>query len=67
MQALNNLRREAYDFLEGKVEPVGSLQHSFQRDIMDGSLHFFIQDINQFNRVRSFPSSYAFDLGGRVS
>lgn len=41
-----NIRREAYDFLEGKVEPVSSLQHSFQRDIMDGSLNSFIQDIN---------------------
>lgn len=45
-----NIRREAYDFLEGKVEPVGSLQHSFQRDIMDGSLNFFIQDIKQSGR-----------------
>ncbi|GKA00762.1 hypothetical protein Tco_0673427 [Tanacetum coccineum] len=45
-----NIRREAYDFLEGKVEPVGSLQHSFQRDITDGSLNFFIQDIKQSGR-----------------
>ncbi|GKE91111.1 cytochrome c-type biogenesis protein CcmF, mitochondrion, partial [Tanacetum coccineum] len=45
-----NIRREAYDFLEGKVEPVGSLQHSFQRDIMDGSLNFFIHDIKQSGR-----------------
>lgn len=41
-----NIRREAYDFLEGKVEPVGSLQHSFQRNIMEGTLNFFIQDLN---------------------
>ncbi|GKB05259.1 hypothetical protein Tco_0833454, partial [Tanacetum coccineum] len=41
---------EAYDFLEGKVEPVGSLQHSFQWDIMDGSLNFFIRDIKQSGR-----------------
>nr|KAJ0201170.1 hypothetical protein LSAT_V11C600339050 [Lactuca sativa] len=45
-----NIRTEAYDFLEGKVEPVSSLQHSFQRDIMDGSLNFFIQDTNQSGR-----------------
>ncbi|GJS07326.1 hypothetical protein Tco_0364122 [Tanacetum coccineum] len=42
-----NIRREAYDFLKGKVELVGSLQHFFQRDIMDGSLNFFIHDIKQ--------------------
>lgn len=29
-----NIQQEAYDFIEGKVEPVGSLQHSFQRDIL---------------------------------
>ena len=45
-----NIRAEAYDFLEGKVEPVSSGQHSFQRDIMAGSLDFFIKDINQSGR-----------------
>lgn len=64
-----NIRREAYDFLEGKVEPVGSLQHSFQRDIMDGSLHFFIQDINQSGRnsqiYREFYSHFT-DKGFRL-
>lgn len=45
-----NIQQEAYDFIEGKVEPVGSLQHSFQRDILDGSLNLFIQDITQSGR-----------------
>lgn len=36
-----NIRAEAYDFLEGKVEPVSSLQHSFQRDIMAGIISLF--------------------------
>lgn len=64
-----NIRREAYDFLEGKVEPVGSLQHSFQRDIMDGSLNFFIQDIKQSGRnsqiYREFYSHFT-DEGFRL-
>lgn len=64
-----NIRAEAYDFLEGKVEPVSSLQHSFQRDIMDGSLNFFIQDINQSGRnsqiYREFYSHFT-DEGFRL-
>lgn len=63
-----NIRREAYDFLEGKVEP-GSLQHSFQRDIMDGSLNLFIQDIKQSGRnsqiYREFYSHFT-DEGFRL-
>lgn len=45
-----DIRKEAYEFLEDKVRPVNSLEHSFQRHIMDGSLHFFIQDINRGGR-----------------
>ncbi|CAH1412593.1 unnamed protein product [Lactuca virosa] len=64
-----NVRAEAYDFLEGKVEPVSSLQHSFQRDIMDGSLNFSIQDINQSGRnsqiYREFYSHFT-DEGFRL-
>lgn len=38
-----NVRKEAYDFIHYKVEPLNSLQHSFQRHLMDGSLNSFIQ------------------------
>jgi hypothetical protein len=64
-----NIRAEAYDFLEGKVEPVSSGQHSFQRDIMAGSLDFFIKDINQSGRnsqiYREFYSHFT-DEGFRL-
>lgn len=38
-----NVRKEAYYFIHYKVEPLNSLQHSFQRHLMDGSLNSFIQ------------------------
>nr|GEW34898.1 hypothetical protein [Tanacetum cinerariifolium] len=53
-----NIQREAYGFLEGKVEPVGSLQHSFQWDIMDGSLNFFIRYIKQSGRNSQIYSEF---------
>ena len=46
-----DVRKEAYHFLQDKVEPVGDLRHAFQRHIMDGSL-------NSFQDFRRFPLSF---------
>ena len=42
-----DIRQEAFDFIEDKVKPVSSLQHSFQRNILEGSLNHFIRDIEE--------------------
>lgn len=47
-----NIRKEAYDFIEHKVESVSSMRHPFQRNIMEGSLNQFLVDIEQ-NGTRS--------------
>ena len=43
----NNIREGAFDFIQDKVEPVSDLQHAFQRNILDGTLNSFIQDIDR--------------------
>lgn len=42
-----DIRTEAYHFLQNKLEPVNDLSHAFQRHLMDGSLNYFIQQMNQ--------------------
>lgn len=41
----DDIRKEAYQFLQYKVEPVNALNHPFQRHIMEGSLHSFINQL----------------------
>lgn len=41
-----NVREEAYHFLNYQVEPVSNLDYTFQRNIMDGSLTSFLQQLN---------------------
>lgn len=57
-----NIRAEAYHYIEDKVSAVSSLRHTFQRDIMEGSLHSFIIDLNQNGRnaeiYRAFYSHF---------
>lgn len=43
----NNIREGAFDFIQDKVEPVSDLRHAFQRNILDGTLNYFIQDIDR--------------------
>lgn len=45
-----NVRKEAYDFIHNRVEPLNSLQHSFQRHLMDGCLNSFINELTQHGR-----------------
>lgn len=58
----SDIRKEAYDFLEGKVKPVNQMEHAFQRHIMDGTLNSFIQDLNLNGRnsqlYREFYSQF---------
>lgn len=42
-----DVRKEAYHFIESKVEPVSSLSHAFQRHIMEGSLNSFINQLSE--------------------
>nr|YP_009974672.1 hypothetical protein JAA21_mgp29 [Helianthus grosseserratus]QNJ33633.1 hypothetical protein [Helianthus grosseserratus] len=42
-----NIRMEAYNFLEASVEPVSALEHPFQKDLMEGTLNFFIKELTQ--------------------
>lgn len=41
-----NVRVEAYHFIQNKVEPVSNLYYAYQRNLMDGSLNSFIQQLN---------------------
>ncbi|KAJ0525263.1 hypothetical protein HanHA300_Chr09g0310021 [Helianthus annuus] len=43
-------RMEAYNFLEASVEPVSALEHPFQKDLMEGTLNFFIKELTQNGR-----------------
>ena len=45
-----DIRKEAYDFLQGKAELAVDLRHAFQRYILEGNLHFFFNQINQDGR-----------------
>ena len=50
MSPYTNVRAEAYHFIQNKVEPVSNLHYAFQRNIMEGSLNSFLQQINQHDR-----------------
>lgn len=61
-----NVRKEAYYFIHYKVEPLNSLQHSFQRHLMDGSLNSFIKELNQHDRQSDiYQEFYRYFLYGR--
>jgi len=53
MAPIENIRSQAYDFIEEKVEPVSSMRHRFQKNILEGTLRHFIRDLGQ-NRTNSF-------------
>lgn len=57
-----HIRKEAYDFIHNKVEPLNSLQHSFQRNLMDGSLNSFIKELNQHGRQSNFYQEFYRDF-----
>lgn len=54
----SNIRKEAYHFLEDKLRPVGDPRHAFQRNILDGSLNFFIYDLNLRGRRSSLYQDF---------
>jgi hypothetical protein len=45
-----NIRMEAYNFIEASVEPLNPLEHTFQKDLMEGTLNFFIKELTQNGR-----------------
>ncbi|KAL2505771.1 Uncharacterized protein Adt_21392 [Abeliophyllum distichum] len=45
-----NIRKEAFDFIEDKLESVSALRHAFQRNLMEGNLTHFIQELHQKER-----------------
>ena len=45
-----NIKKEAYSFLQDRIFPVADLRHPYQRHLMDGSLNFFIQSLNEQGR-----------------
>lgn len=49
-----NIRREAFSFLEDKVEPVSGLNHPYQKDIMEGSLNYFLNQLETQARQSEF-------------
>jgi len=54
----NDIRKEAYDFIEDQVKSVNSMRYPFQRNILEGSLNLFIRDIEQ-NGAQSFRGFYS--------
>jgi len=50
----DNIRKEAYFFIKQKVEPLQSLEFPFQRNLMDGCLNSFKEDLNANGRESGF-------------
>jgi hypothetical protein len=46
----DNIQKEAFSFIQYKIEPVGDPRHAFQRHILDGCLNSFINGVNQQGR-----------------
>lgn len=46
----DNIQKEAFRFIEYKIEPVGDPRHAFQRHILDGCLNSFIYGVNEEGR-----------------
>lgn len=61
----SNSWQEAYDFIQEKVSPLSSLEHAYPRHLMDGSLTFFIEQVNLSGRnseiYREFYSHFTDD------
>ncbi|KAK4254792.1 hypothetical protein QN277_007888 [Acacia crassicarpa] len=53
-----NLRKEAYHFIQSKVEPVSNLEFPFQRNLMEGCLNSFIEDLHAHNRESTFYGEF---------
>ncbi len=47
LSPFKDIRSEAHDFIENNVQSTSSLRHNFQRKILEGTLNFYIQDIEQ--------------------
>ena len=45
-----DIRRGAFDFLENSTESLNALRHAFQRDLMDGLLNSYMDDLNRRGR-----------------
>jgi len=54
----SDVRKEAYHFLQDKLEPLSSLEHSFQRDLMEGCLGSFMQQLNEGGRESDFYGEF---------
>jgi len=54
----SDVRKEAYHFLQDKLEPVSSLEHSFQRDLMEGCLGSFVRQLNEGGRESDFYGEF---------
>lgn len=42
-----DIRSAAFEFIEEKVEPVSAMQHSFQRNLLEGTVTHLIRDVEQ--------------------
>lgn len=42
-----NVRQEAYNFIQSQLSPVSSLEHAFQRHLMDGNLNSYLADLDR--------------------
>lgn len=58
MSPYTDIRKEAYHFIQQKVEPVSELRYAFQRNLMEGSLNFFINELNADNADARQSSFY---------
>ncbi|KAI4377093.1 hypothetical protein MLD38_014779 [Melastoma candidum] len=46
----SDIRKEAFHFLQDKLEPLEDLRYPFQKHLMEGSLSFFRQQLEQHGR-----------------
>lgn len=53
-----NIRKEAFHFIQTQVEPVSNLEFPFQRNLMEGCLNSFIEDLHAHNRESSFYGDF---------
>jgi hypothetical protein len=43
----SDIRAEAFNFIEDKVEPVSNMRYNYEKYILEGTLMYYIKDIEQ--------------------
>lgn len=58
LSPFDNIEKEAFTFIQYKIEPVGNPRYPFQRDILDGYLNSLINEVNLQGRESMIYKSF---------